>query len=196
MKRAYLKFSFVLILITAVACNNNREQSASGSHDSEEVAEEQNEDKFDDKDVRNDADFVSEQVAANHAEVEMARLAVQKSNNQDVKRIAQDILTAHQSKIKELGTLASAKAISVPSQADDSDLKTVTDLNDKSDIAEFNRDWCEEMVDKHQKTIKAYEDQLEDTTDPELKTWISNTLPTLRTHLDELKACHDKLKNS
>jgi len=195
MKRAYLKFSFVLVLITAVACNT-REQSASGSQDSKEVAEEQNEDKFEDNEVRDDADFVSEQVAANHAEIEMARLAVQKSNNQEVKRIAQDILTAHQAKVKELGNLASTKAISVPSQADDKDLKTVTDLNDESDMAEFNKDWCEEMVDKHQKIIKSYEDQLEDTKDAELKTWISNTLPTLRTHLDELKACHDKLKNS
>jgi len=105
-------------------------------------------------------------------------------------------LTAHQAKVKELGNLASTKAISVPSQADDKDLKTVTDLNDESDMAEFNKDWCEEMVDKHQKIIKSYEDQLEDTKDAELKTWISNTLPTLRTHLDELKACHDKLKNS
>jgi putative membrane protein len=196
MKRTFVKISFLVLLITGISCNNNRDQSASGSQDSKEVAEEQNEDKFESKEMRKDADFVADQVAANYAEVELARLAAEKSSNSDVKRIAQKLVTEHQKNIKELGKLATEKAISVPSQAEDDDLKTVTDLRDENDAKDFNNQWCKEMIDKHESAIKDYENQLENTEDPELKTWISNTLPGLRTHLDELKACHDKMKDA
>jgi putative membrane protein len=196
MKRTFVKISFLALLIAGISCNNNRDQSASGSQDSKEVAEEQNEDKFESKEMRKDADFVADQVAANYAEVELAKLGAERSSNSDVKRIAQKLVTEHQKNIKELGKLATQKAISVPSQAEDKDLKTVTDLRDEKDAKDFNNQWCKELIDKHESAIKDYENQLENTEDPELKTWISNTLPGLRTHLDELKACHDKMKNS
>lgn len=196
MRKTYLKLSFVLLLIGAVACNNNREQSASGSHDSNEMAEEQNEEKFEDKDVRNDADFVAEEVADNHAEVEFARLAVEKSNNADIKRIAQNLMAAHEQTIKDLGQLATAKSITVPTEPEDQDLRTLTNLREEEDVTDFNKEWCKEVLDKHEKTIKEYEDQLDDTEDADLKAWINNTLPGLRKHRDELKACHEKLKES
>ena len=196
MKRTFVKISFLLLLITGISCSNNRDQSASGSHDSKEVAEEENEDKFESKELRKDADFVAEQVAANYGEVELAKLAAEKSSNSDVKRIAQKLVSEHQKNIKELGQLATQKAISVPSQAEEKDLKTVTDLREEDDAKDFNNQWCTELIDKHESAIKDYENQLENTEDPDLKTWIGNTLPGLRTHLDELKACHDKMKDS
>jgi putative membrane protein len=197
MRKTYLNLSFVLVLIGAVACNT-KEQSASGSHDSNEVAEEQNEEKFDDasKEVRNDAEFVAEEVADNHAEVALAKVAVERSNDAEIKRIANDLIKSHEQKIKELGKFASAKAITVPNEPEDSDLRTVTNLREEKDIADFNKKWCKEAIDQHDEAIKEYEDQLDDTNDAELKTWISNTLPTLRKHRDELKACHDKLKDA
>ena len=52
------------------------------------------------------------------------------------------------------------------------------------------------MVDKHENTIELFEDKLEKTEDPELKSWISQSLPGLRSHLDQLRACHEKLKDA
>jgi hypothetical protein len=50
------------------------------------------------------------------------------------------------------------------------------------------------MIDKHEKSINNLEDMEKETTDPQLKTWISETLPKIRTHKDKLVECHDKMK--
>ena len=194
MKKLFLKFPVILMLLFAVACSNERANNQ--AEDSNEVAEETNDEKFDDKDVKDDADFVAEQVAANYAELEMAKLAAQRSSVSDIKTIAQKLETEHSKKLEELKSLAQQKSITVPTEAEDDAKKTVRNLSEEKDADDFNEEWCKEMVDKHEKKIEAYEDQMEKTEDPELKNWIGNTLPSLRTHLDQLKACHEKLKDA
>ena len=51
------------------------------------------------------------------------------------------------------------------------------------------------MADKHEKTIEKFEDRAEKTEDADLKIWITQTLPHLRTHLDKVKACEESLKD-
>ena len=195
MKKLFLKFPVILMLLFAVACSNEKANNQT-AEDSNEVAEESNDEKFDDNDVKNDADFVAEQVAANYAELELAKLAAQKSSVSDIKTIAQKLETEHSNKLEELKSLAQQKAITVPTEAEDDGKKTVRNLSEEKDADDFNEEWCKEMVDTHEKKIEAYEDRLEKTEDPELKAWIGNTLPSLRTHLDQLKACHEKLKDA
>lgn len=205
MRKMFLKIPFVLMLILGVACQSDRtkeqadadERTEERAENSEEIAEEANEDKFDDnKDVKNDADFVAEQVAANYAELKLAQLASEKSSVAEIKKVAKMLESEHSKKLDELQKLASAKSITVPVEADKESIKAVEDLRDEKDPENFNEEWCKEMVDKHEKTIEVYEDKLESTEDPELKSWISQTLPGLRTHLDQLKACHEKLKDA
>jgi len=139
---------------------------------------------------------VAEQVAANYAELEMAKLATQKSTEPEIKKVAMMLETEHAKKLDELKKLANEKSITVPVDAEKKALETVQDLRDEKDIKDFNEEWCKEMVDKHEKKIEMYEDKLEETQDPELKSWIGQTLPGLRTHLDQLKACHEKVKDA
>jgi putative membrane protein len=204
MRKMFLKIPFVLLLIVGVACQNERskeqadadERTEEKAENSEEIAEDANDEKFDDKDVKNDADFVAEQVAANYAELKLAQLASEKSSVAEIKKVAKMIETEHSKKLDELQKLATAKSITIPIEADKESIKTVEDLRDEKDAEDFNEEWCKEMVDKHEKTIEVYEDKLENTEDPELKSWISQTLPGLRSHLDQLKACHEKLKDA
>jgi len=49
------------------------------------------------------------------------------------------------------------------------------------------------MVSSHEKTIKDFEDRWEKTEDPELKNWIAETLPHLRSHLDKIKSCDESV---
>jgi rubrerythrin len=51
------------------------------------------------------------------------------------------------------------------------------------------------MIDMHEKAIQKYEGMLDKTNDADLKAWINQTLPHLRTHLDRVKACHEKIKD-
>jgi len=164
--------------------------------DSNEVAEEANEEKFDDKKDEKDAEFVSEVVASNYAEIELARLASTRSDNAQVKEVAKMLEEDHNKLLTELQAFAGTKAISVPSEPKDDAKKKIEDLTKEEDIKDFNKEWCKEMADKHEKTIEKFEDRAEKTEDADLKIWITQTLPHLRTHLDKVKACEESLKDS
>lgn len=193
MKCLFKSIPFVLSLLIAVSCGNGRTEQ-NKAEDSNEAAEEANEEKFESGDSEKDADFVANEVAANYAEIQFAQLASQKSTDAEVKDVAKLLETEHSKSLKELQELASKKAISVPNEPEDGALRKLDNLREEKDIADFNKEWCKEMVDKHEKTIEKYEDKLEKTEDADLKAWINQTLPHLRTHLDRVKACHEKLK--
>jgi putative membrane protein len=195
MKKSIFRISMIALLAFAVSCGTDR-QRETANEDSNEVAEEANEEKFDERDDRKDADFVSEQVAADYAELQMAKLATAKATNPEVKNVAQMIEAEHSKTLKELQSLATQKAISVPTEPEDQTVRKLENLSKENEAADFNKEWTKEMVDKHEKKIEAFEDQLERTEDAELKAWITQTLPNLRSHLDKLKACNDKLKDS
>jgi putative membrane protein len=195
MKKVIWKFSFIALLGLAVACGTDQ-RSQNRTENSNEVAEEANDEKFDERDDRKDADFVAEQVAANYAEIEMAQLATQKATNPEVKTIARELETQHSKTLKELQTLASQKAISIPSEAENRAERKLDNMSEENDASDFNKEWTKDMVDKHEKKIEEYEDQLERTEDADLKAWITQTLPGLRAHLDKLKACNEKLKDA
>jgi putative membrane protein len=201
MKRVLRVFTFSLTILIVGACNNERtstdDKSEKNEKSSVEVAEEKNKEKFDEnKEVRKDADFMVDQVSFNYAEVALAQLAEKKSDNSEIKKVATMLEAHHAKTLKELQALAGKKSITIPREADDAGKKDIQDLNEATDIEKFNEGWCKEMVDNHEKIINEFERQLESTKDADLKAWIGQTLPTLRSHLDQLKACHEKLKDS
>ena len=49
------------------------------------------------------------------------------------------------------------------------------------------------MVDAHQQTIDKFQQAQNDVSDPDLKTIITNTLPTLHKHLDMCKVLQAKM---
>lgn len=157
----------------------------------EKVAEDKNDDKFTTKTSEKDAQFVVDAVAGNLTEIKYAALAQQKSTNAKVKSVAAELEKAHTSMLGELKSLAATKAISIPTEEPDAAKK---DLADLSDDKNFDKKWCKDMVDKHEKTISRLEEEANETSDPEIKNWIANALPAVRTHLDDLKKCHDSIK--
>lgn len=164
------------------------------SADSNVTAEKANEEKFDDRKTEKDAEFVADVVAANYAEIAMASLATQKSNNAEVKEVAQMLERDHNKLLGQLQDFASSKAITIPIEAKEDAKKTLEDLTKEEDVKDFNKAWCKEMVNKHEKTIKNFESQADKTEDPDLKAWIDQTLPELRTHLEKVKACEESIK--
>lgn len=164
--------------------------------DSNEAAEEANEDKFQSRATEKDAQFVAEAVAANYAEIQLAQLAIQKSNDTEIKNVAQFLETEHNKVLEELKDVAGKRVISVPSSEDDADRRKIEDLTKEDDVKDFNKEWCKTMVDKHEKSIEKFETRMNETEDAELKAWLSGTLPHLRDHLDRIKACHERIANA
>ena len=188
--KSIFKILTLASLLAMYSCNDARKEQ-----DSNEIAEEANDEKFEDNQAEKDADFVEEVVASDYAEIKLAELANQRSRNTEVKEIAQMLQTDHSGALNELKTLAQTKSISVPVEETDEAKRKMEDFSDDSG-EDFDKKWCKEMIDKHEDTIDKFEKRLENTKDAELKAWISKMLPTLRTHHDRLKACNEKIKDS
>ena len=141
-----------------------------------------------------EAQFVKEVVAGNLAEIKLAQLTQQKAASKEVKDLGQMLERDHTALLGKLRSYASKKNIDVPAEENQDAKNTYDDLSKKSG-KEFDKDWCELMEKKHKDGISKFEKTANDATiDPELKTLVSKTLPTLRTHLDHVMKCKNKLK--
>lgn len=195
MKRIFRIFT-VFSLVALIACNEGkRENDDAANEDSKEQAEEANDEKFEDNDMENDADFVANTVAANYGEIKFAQLAVDRSSNAEVKRIAAMLVADHTKVLGELKTFASTKGITIPVEADDEAIRKTERFSDEAG-KDFDKKWCREMADRHDESIKKFEKRAEKSEDADLKSWINKTVPALKHHKEEIEACHEKIKDS
>jgi putative membrane protein len=125
------------------------------------------------------------------AEVELGKLALQKSQNADVKKFAQMMITDHTKANDELKALAAKKSIVLPTDIGDHK-ETVDDLS-KLSGAEFDKEYVEAMVDDHEEDVDFFEDK-SDNSDADIKAFTTKTLPTLKKHLEAIKAIQSKMK--
>jgi putative membrane protein len=197
MKRIF-RILTVVSLASLLACNEakrgNDSDAAYDNKDSKEQADEANDEKFEDNDMENDADFVSKIVESNYGEIKFAQLASQNSSNPEVKKMAAMLVTDHTKTLNELKALASSKAISVPVEEDDEARRKTERFSDEAG-KDFDKKWCKEMIDRHEASINKFEKRIDKTEDAELKAWLNKTLPTLKSHRDQLEAMHDRMKD-
>ncbi|HYF30337.1 MAG TPA: DUF4142 domain-containing protein [Chitinophagaceae bacterium] len=140
-----------------------------------------------------DAQFLMDAAASNMAEIKMGQLAQQKGNAQEVKDIGKMLETDHSAALSDIRNFASARSITLPAEEKPEQKDHYNTLNGKTG-KEFDKDWCGHMIEAHEKGIAKFEDAQNNAADAEIKTWAANTLPKLRTHLDRLKECQNKLK--
>ena len=140
-----------------------------------------------------DADFVEDAAIGGMSEVELGKLASTKATSADVKAFGQMMVTDHTKANDELKALAAKKGWKLPAEVDSSHKSTADDLKSRTG-ADFDKEYVEEMVDDHETDVKAFEDKAKNATDPDLKAFAEKTLPTLRKHLDAIKAIQAKMK--
>jgi len=142
-----------------------------------------------------DSSFVNEAAIGGISEVELGKLASTKAANAEVKKFGQMMVTDHSKANEELKALATKKGWTLPTESDSSHKSTLDTLKNKSG-ADFDKEYVEEMVDDHVEDVKAFEDKAKNATDPDLKAFAEKTLPTLRKHLDAIKAIQAKMNSA
>jgi putative membrane protein len=192
MKRMFRILTLASLIAVVSSCNEARREQ---EQDSNEVAEEANDEKFEDNDMEKDADFIAEAVASNYAEIKMAQLAAQRSSNAEVKSIAKMLEADHTKTLNELKAYAQTKAITVPVEEEDEAKRKIENLREE-DAKDFDKKWIDEMEDKHEKSINKFEKRLDKTEDAELKALVNKTLPHLKMHLEKIEACEEKLDDN
>lgn len=160
--------------------------------DSKDVAEEQNEEKFEGG-AEDDADFAVEAANGGMMEVQLGTLAAAKASSPQVKQFGQMMVEDHSKGNNQLKGLASQKNISLPTAMDDAHQRKYDNLQEKSGD-DFDTEYMDLMVKDHKEDIDKFEKEAEDGKDPEVKAWASATVPVLRHHLEEAQRIQDALK--
>lgn len=145
------------------------------------------------KAAEKDAEFVVDVVASNYGEVKLAKLGQQKSSHKDLKEVAKLLEADHTAVLNDLKSLASSKSITIPTEETPEAKDKLKELGaDKA--SEFDKEWCETLMDSHKVSITRFENAADDISDPDIKNFVNSVLPKLRTHHDKLMECHKKLK--
>jgi len=138
-------------------------------------------------------DFVDEVSAKGIAEVESAKLALEKSTSTDVQAFAQKMITDHSAANMELAGIASRKNLEV---ADEAELTTKAKkfVLEQRDGQSFDEAYAKNQVEAHEDTIELFQ-RAAVSDDAEIAAFAKQMLPKLQHHLKmakELAAAHDK----
>ncbi|MEO7990898.1 MAG: DUF4142 domain-containing protein [Chryseolinea sp.] len=188
MKSLTILKAVTLAMLFFVACQPRKKQE-----DSTEIAKERNDEIFEDKEDENDADFIVNAIAANFAEINLAKLASNKSNDVLVTNLAKMLETDHTKVLHDLQVYASKKGIAEPTSETNDAVEALKDLT-QEDAKDFDRKWCDKLKDNHKKSIRKFESRMNKTEDIELRNLISSTLPNLKNHLEMIEKEYDRLK--
>ena len=171
-----------ILLLSLNSCKNE-----SKHEDPKEVAEDQNEAKFDSIDSKeDDSEFLVDATEINLAEIEIGKLAQSKSTNAEVKKFGKMLVDEHTKSAGEVKTIADSRNFSLPTSITEEGKEEYNKLNEKSGV-DFDKKFADMMIDGHEKAIDKFTKAAEKANDPEIKTWASNNVAALTAHLQHAK---------
>ncbi|PYG97549.1 DUF305 domain-containing protein [Arthrobacter stackebrandtii] len=134
--------------------------------------------------------FVDAANGAGIAEVVTGNLAKEKSQNDEIKTFAQQMVTDHTQANQKLGDIARKLDISVPDDAAMTDKvkKMILEWRDES----FDKSYINNQVDAHEKAVSLIKKEAASSDKAELKAFASEALPKLEQHRKHAKALHAK----
>ena len=183
-----LQLAFItFISFSIVSCDNKAK-----TEDSKEVAEDQNEAKIEGTKNENDAEFLVDVAEINQEEINLGKLAQEKGSMTDVKELGRMMEMAHTKAMTDLSALAMQKSISLPETKTEDVNEAYKKMTEKKSGKEFDKEYCDMMVDGHKKAIEKFEKASTNSVDSDIKMMATNMLPDLRKHLEMAEMCQKK----
>jgi putative membrane protein len=136
--------------------------------------------------------FMNDAAKGGMTEVEVSKLAEERAMNPRVKHFAEMMVRDHGAANDELKNIARQKNVTLPDNMGKKE-DDLTDLSKKKG-ADFDKAYMKMMVKDHKDVVDKFEKCAQNGTDPDVKTFASQKLPTLRMHLDSAKAIESSLK--
>ena len=133
-----------------------------------------------------DRTFMNKAAQGNMAEVEMGKLAQQNAQSQEVKDFGSRMVTDHSAAMDKLKEIAKAQGVTLPAQLSAKD-KAMLDKMSKLHGDTFDKAYMHDMLQDHQTDVAEFKRESKAVKDPQLKDWVTSTLPTLESHLDQAK---------
>jgi putative membrane protein len=129
-----------------------------------------------------DQAFLKEAATGGLMEVELGRLATEKASSPEVKQFGQRMVDDHSKANQQLSTIAQQKNVQVPTELTGK-AKADVDRLSKLSGEQFDRAYMQMMVRDHRKDVSDFRKQSTSAKDSDVKSFASQTLPTLEDHL-------------
>jgi putative membrane protein len=126
-----------------------------------------------------DRHFLDNAVKSSMEEVEISRVAVERTSNPKVRDFAQMIVSDHENANEVLTSIATGRGVSVPAKNNEASTWT------KKDAKSFDKDYIDKMVSAHEDAVKLFQKEATDGDDPEAVAFARKTLPKLQHHLEQ-----------
>ena len=133
-----------------------------------------------------DANFINTVGAGGHAEVQSGQLAQTQATRTDVRAFAAEMVSDHSAAGNELAALAQSKQMTPPSEMD-LNHKAKYDQLSKTAGSEFDRVYIQGQVENHTAVVNAFQDEISNGTDADVKAFAQKYLPTIQEHLDRAR---------
>jgi putative membrane protein len=134
-----------------------------------------------------DSAFYTNAAEGGIAEVQLGKLAQEKSSNQNVKDFGAMMVSDHTAADDKLQTIAASKNIKLPTSPSVSQMATKAKLEVLSGEA-FDKSYIKGMIKDHQDTIAMFKKEAASGQDPDAKAFAIATLPTLEKHLKKIES--------
>jgi putative membrane protein len=137
-------------------------------------------------------DFMRKTTEMNLSDIDMARLALQKSQNSDVRDFANMIQSDLTTALGDLSELMKDKGVSQPKIAS-AEARQDADRMAALEGPEFDREFINMMVADRQKGVEMFRDQIGIAMDADVKQYAEDRLPKLEMHLEKAQRLQSKL---
>ena len=139
-----------------------------------------------------DLAFMNDAAPGNMAEVELGKMAASKAQNPEVKAFGQKMVEDHTKANDELKQIAAQKKVMLPPDVLPAHKQLMEKLS-KLSGADFDKEYVAAMVEAHEKDVAAFENVSKTAADADVKAFATKTLPTLKMHLEMIKAMAGKM---
>lgn len=138
--------------------------------------------------------FYTEAAQSGMAEVMLGELALRKTQNEQIRQFAQQMVTDHTNANNELKQLAESKNVTLPTSISNKQQSAYDKLNAMTGM-DFEKAFMKQMVKDHENAVKLFQKQSEKGEDADAKAFAAKTLPTLQMHLQMARTMNDSMKN-
>lgn len=138
-------------------------------------------------------EFVDDATQGGLKEVELGKLAQKKALSQQVRDYGKMMEKEHGDANDKLKPVLQTLGFNAPTTLS-KEHQDVVDRLTKLSGNEFDKEYMTEMVNDHKDDVDDFETAQKNLPASEIKTWVDNTLPVLRNHVQQAESLRDQIK--
>lgn len=135
-----------------------------------------------------DKEFMIAAAKANMTEAHEGQMAQSQGTAQDVKDFGRMLEQDHTQAYQQLAALAAKTGVTIPNGIDTSKISTIKQLEPLKGAA-FDRAFAKTEITTHHQAIAEFKREAEHGSDPDVKAYAQQTIPTLEKHLSTAEQC-------